>query len=171
MFSLQILYPWGLVCPGTRWHSTCNKVFIVSKYHVAEINAISKVQCTVVADRVTVGLGAGLWRRRPLHSRLLWFMHDPRRGPPLTTARLDGCRRKDGSLLGSLSGHGIEVGVGGLSRNWKWRDAWRACDGVCETPSSLVGYLFLAVGVVKRGLRVRKRVAGQRENFKMGYHS
>ena len=33
------------------------------------------------------------------------------------------------------------------------------------------GICSLLSGVVKRGLRVRKRVAGQRENFKMGYHS
>ena len=82
-----------------------------------------------------MGLGAGSLPRGPLPSRLLWLMHDPRGGLPPTTARLDGCRRKDAdpqadrvrdggmSPLGSLSG--IEAGVGQLSLDWRRKDARR----------------------------------------------
>lgn len=88
-------------------------------------------------------------------------MHDPRRRPPPTTARLNGCKRKDAnpqadrvsdgglSPLGSLLGYGI----GGLSRDWKSRDAWRKCDGVCVTTSCLVAVSIL------RGAQLKDRVS------------
>ena len=125
-----------------------------------------------------VGLGAESLPQGPLPSRLLWLMHNPRRQSPPTTARLNGCKRKDAnpqadrvsdggsSPLGSLLGYGI----GGLSRDWRWRDAWRKCDCVCVTTSSLVAVSILRgaqlkdrvavissfLGAVRRGLHVRK---------------
>ncbi|KIM60687.1 hypothetical protein SCLCIDRAFT_1216595 [Scleroderma citrinum Foug A] len=106
-----------------------------------------EAQCPMVVGRATVSLGVGSLPRGPLPSRLLLFMHDPRRGLPPTTARLEGRRRKDAnpadrvrdggmSPLSSLPGYSIEAGVGWLSLDWRRKDARRKCDGVCVTTSS-----------------------------------